>query len=301
MKISFDSVFSECYDRSGTLFAIENQLALLELEDLHNREKRAEKYPIRISVSSLMLVVSGQMDISVDYRPYQVKQGMIMQLTMDNVIEKIAHSPDFKGYQLLFSPELKSEIMAQTSGVRLSKSNQLKRSFPILELHDVAYKDLLNRFECIKKYMLDENHLYRTAIIINEIINLHYEIDSLRRVVHGYEDVKTDRNEALREQFRELLLKKCKVHHDVHFYAEELCVTSDYLSRVIREYDGQSAMKWIVNAVITEAKIMLRLPSKTIGQIAIELNYPDQSTFGKFFKRHVGISPAEYRRELQYW
>ncbi len=81
-----------------------------------------------------------------------------------------------------------------------------------------------------------------------------------------------------------------------HFYADKLCVTSDYLSKVVREYDGQSAAKWIINAVITEAKILLREPDKTINQIAIELNFPDQSTFGKFFKRNTGLSPLSTRK-----
>ena len=75
-------------------------------------------------------------------------------------------------------------------------------------------------------------------------------------------------------------------------------MTADYLSKVIREYDGQSAIKWIANAVIIEAKFLLREPEKNIQQVAMELNFPDQSTFGKFFKRYAGKSPAEYRREL---
>ena len=58
------------------------------------------------------------------------------------------------------------------------------------------------------------------------------------------------------------------MHREVTFYADKLCVTSDYLSKVVREYDGQSAAKWIINAVITEAKILLREPDKTINQIA---------------------------------
>ena len=58
----------------------------------------------------------------------------------------------------------------------------------------------------------------------------------------------------------------------------------------------KSAAKWIINAVITEAKILLREPDKTINQIAIELNFPDQSTFGKFFKRNTGLSPLEYKK-----
>ena len=73
--------------------------------------------------------------------------------------------------------------------------------------------------------------------------------------------------------------------------------TPDYLSKIIRECDEQSALKWITNAVVTEAKLLLRRPDMNVSQVAIELNFPDQSTFGKFFKRNTGMAPARYRAD----
>lgn len=298
MEETFNVIFSECFEQAGTLYSFKGQLALLELEGLRNSENKSEKYPIRLKMSTLMLVVDGEINISVDYLSYTLKKNMVMQLTIDNIIENITYSSDFKGFQMLFSQELKTEIMAQTVGVHLPRAKQLKRNYPIQELKHVEFEMVLNRILCIKKYMLDETHIYRTSIIKNEIINLHQELDNCRWKMYGNGDIKVLRNETLREQFRELLLQKCKEHHDVSFYAAELFVTPDYLSRVIREFDGQSAMKWITNAVVTEAKILLRQPDKSINQIAVELNFPDQSTFGKFFKRCMEVSPAEYRKSL---
>ena len=97
-----------------------------------------------------------------------------------------------------------------------------------------------------------------------------------------------------------LLLENCRKHRDVNFYAQKLCITADYLSKLVREYDGQSALKWISNAVITEAKILLRQPDYSIYQIALELNFPDQSTFGKFFKRNTGMTPVQYKANCHY-
>lgn len=133
-------------------------------------------------------------------------------------------------------------------------------------------------------------------MIRNEVACLQMELGHIRNRKHGNDLPELPRNELLRERFWELLLKNCKAHRDVGYYARELCITPDYLSKVVREYDGQSAMKWVVNAVITEAKILLRQPEKTINQIASELNFTDQSTFGKFFKRYTGQSPKQFRK-----
>jgi AraC-like DNA-binding protein len=65
---------------------------------------------------------------------------------------------------------------------------------------------------------------------------------------------------------------------------------------VIKENSNMSATEWIDNSVILEARAMLKSTNMTIQQISEELNFPSQTFFGKFFKRVVGVSPKEYRK-----
>ena len=218
---------------------------------------------MQLEASSLILVVSGEMQIEVDYLPYTLKRSTVMQLLADNIIGNVSHTPGFRGYLLLFSPELKQEIMSLTSSIRLPEAGNLKRLYPEQSLTDDECAIVLNRIE--RKY--------------------------------GEREISFSRNEIIRQRFHELLLGNCRKHRDVGFYAQELCVTPDYLSKIIRECDGQSALKWITNAVVTEAKLLLRRPDMNVSQVAIELNFPDQSTFGKFFKRNTGMAPARYRAD----
>ena len=87
-----------------------------------------------------------------------------------------------------------------------------------------------------------------------------------------------------------------KEQHVVTFYAEKLFITPQYLSLILKELTGKSANKWIDDALIVEAKILLKAPQATVQQVADMLHFSDQSTFGKFFKKHMGISPMEYRK-----
>jgi AraC-like DNA-binding protein len=81
------------------------------------------------------------------------------------------------------------------------------------------------------------------------------------------------------------------------FYADRMCFTPKYLSKVIKENSGKSANSWIDDYVILEAKAMLKSTNMTVQQINDELNFPSQSFFGKYFKRIVGVSPKEYKRK----
>ena len=88
----------------------------------------------------------------------------------------------------------------------------------------------------------------------------------------------------------------CKEQHVVSFYAEQLYITPQYLSLILKELTGRSANKWIDEALMQEAKILLKAPQATVQQVAVALHFSDQSTFGKFFKKHAGMSPMEYRK-----
>ena len=104
------------------------------------------------------------------------------------------------------------------------------------------------------------------------------------------------RKEELFDDFQTLLWEHCKKNRNVKFYADKLCITTQYLSSILKEQSGKSASRWIHEALITEAKGMLKSPRVNVQQVANELNFPDQSTFGKFFKKHTGTTPMTFRK-----
>ena len=84
-------------------------------------------------------------------------------------------------------------------------------------------------------------------------------------------------------------------HRNVGFYADKLCLTPKYLSRVVRDVTGRSAPEWIDAFVILEAKNLLKYSGLAIKEIVYKLSFPNQSVFYKFFKSRTGMTPSEYR------
>ena len=74
-------------------------------------------------------------------------------------------------------------------------------------------------------------------------------------------------------------------------------LTAKYLSTVVKQSSGKSAVEWIEKYVTLDAITQLTSTSRTIKEIAYDLNFPSQSFFGKYFCRVVGVSPAKYRSE----
>lgn len=296
MEQVVDLALPEYFERISAEATFQEQLSVIDMDNSRRSPVQVKNYPIRLKGYSLIFVLSGEITIGINYLSHTLKKNTVMQVYPDDIIEHTAYSADFKGYLIIHSAELKKEIMAMTSGIRLQQAGQLKKLHTRQELNEEESLRLRKQVELIKSYIPDKEHVYHSYVIKNQIINLFFDLDNCRWHRYGDGELGLSRSETLRQRFRELLMEECRMHREVTFYADKLCVTPDYLSKVVREYDGQSAAKWIINAVITETKILLREPDKTISQIAMELNFPDQSTFGKFFKRNTGLSPLEYKK-----
>jgi len=99
--------------------------------------------------------------------------------------------------------------------------------------------------------------------------------------------------------FIELLSTYHSKERELRFYAEKMCITPKYLSTIVLRVSGKKAVEWIADFVILEAKSMLRYSGMNVQEIARHLNFPTQSSFGKYFKSQVGLSPSEYLNDKQ--
>ena len=96
-----------------------------------------------------------------------------------------------------------------------------------------------------------------------------------------------------------LVHEHCAREREVTFYADRLCISTRYLSTIVRNISHGSAKEFIDQAVVLEIKVMLQSTDLSVQEIAYRLRFPDQSYLGRFFKKHTGESPTEYRNSKQ--
>ena len=103
------------------------------------------------------------------------------------------------------------------------------------------------------------------------------------------------RQEDLFSRFMDLLSEHVTRELSVSFYASRLCITTKYLSTVVRQVSGKTPTVWIKEKIISEMKYRLCCTQATIKEISYSLNFPNNSFFGKYFKAETGVSPSRYR------
>jgi AraC-like DNA-binding protein len=200
-------------------------------------------------------------------------------------------SEDLEGFFLIMSKHFANSLltnMQKRYSLRLSFSDNLCISLDVSEL-----ESMLDYYDLLKKTQRIGNLSIRREIAKHLTLAFYHALTYQSLILPN--KIPQSRGDVLMDRFIKLVEENFREQRDIGFYADRLCLTPKYLSKVIKESSGALAGEWIDNYVVLEAKVLLKSTCMTIQQISDEMNFPSQSFFGKYFKRVVGMSPKEYR------
>lgn len=92
------------------------------------------------------------------------------------------------------------------------------------------------------------------------------------------------------------LVRGCfQQHRNLGFYAAELCVSPSHLQAVVKKISGKNPTTLIQHQLLRQAKYLLADTTENVSEIAYQLHFSDPFAFSKFFKKHTGCAPSQYR------
>lgn len=103
----------------------------------------------------------------------------------------------------------------------------------------------------------------------------------------------------LANRFKELVFKHIRTKHLVSDYASLLHISPNHLNRVIKQVTGKSPTKWIDDALMLEARVLLYQTDLSMSEVADELGIHDQSYFSRLFKKYAGVTPLVFRKMIE--
>lgn len=286
--IDFDSLKSR-------LYMYESYQADILVADLNSQDVFLND-PVRVNALQVLLVLEGSIDLSIDYVLFQASTNTVVTIMPTHITKVMKYSPNFKGRLMAVSRAFLEQSMMPNHSSSMIQYMKIRKN-PTILLQELEIKTLDESMLRLRQTILQTSHHLQRLLIQNTLMGFFIEMGNIFSERKEYNTPPSlTRKEELFESFLRILYMYCKEQHVVSFYAEQLYITPQYLSLILKELTGRSANKWIDEALMQEAKILLKAPQATVQQVADALHFSDQSTFGKFFKKHAGMSPMEYRK-----
>lgn len=259
--------------------------------------------PRRPKYHLVIIVLEGNIQIIINGEEFSFGKNTYINLPTWSDIYEIRYDKDFHAMATATDRSVVEDIFQNRNPFPLDFRFRIDHSIggEIIDKEDinVLKRDISNMIMALS----DKDHLFAEEINYAYFYILLTDMADMmwKRYDKGVPSHHTEmsRSDGIMKDFAELLVKHVHKETSVEFYAEKLCISKQYLSLIVKD-KTRVTIGTIISAMRAEAAArLLRNPRNTIQQVAEELSFADQSSFGKFFKKHTGLSPLKYRQNLR--
>ena len=263
------------------------------LYDIHNLP--LWDYHFKPGVIMCMFCNSGYVEANINTKKWKFGKNSLHIVQPTQTVQYISVSEDFSASLFFLSIPFINNL-----GLNAKESSNIFLNLmenPVLMMNCTEERFLDNYYAQIRMIAKMDKNPYQIEIAKHSFLMFFYATCDLEN--YSEKITTLSRTDSYFETFHNTLVKYYRESREVSFYADKLCLNSKYLSTIIKEKTGKSVSEWIDYYVISEAKALLKGNGTTVQEVSNDLGFPDQSSFGKYFKRHVGLSPKEYKQGVK--
>lgn len=248
--------------------------------------------PLQHSGCTILICTKGYAVISFNLHKQILRKGNIALIFADNICVVEQVSQNLSVHYVVFSGELFDEATFTLSFSFFDTASENTILYPSPSQHQAvkSWEQQINwiagRSPSKASRLLMRNYLQSFFVALEQELTetpstLEKNINSPRRFFI---------------QFCNLLVDHCHKEHGVKFYADKLCITPYYLYKITYSTIKMSPKELINSQLILEIKMLLSSTYLSIKEISQKLGFEEPSYLSRFFRRHTGKSPTEFRQ-----
>ena len=289
MKELRKRVLKEPEAQSHTIY---NDGELAFCKDLHDIQSFL---PLLLDVHAIVLVLEGKIVIDINGASYEVRKNDLLICPPNNIIEKGLTSYDIKVCSIFASSAYMQRILPMTENTWDFKL--LFEKTPLCSLLPEEVKVFCQYYDLLCSKVQQATPASK-KVIDTLVLAFFYDMKNLleRRMTYPKPHPFTS-GELLFKRFIGLLESSYPKQRTVSYYADCLNISPKYLSAVCKQIGKQCPSAIIDSYVLKDIEYLMRHSQKSIKEIACELDFPNLSFFGKYVKKHCGMSPKCYREK----
>jgi AraC-like DNA-binding protein len=242
------------------------------------------------SVYALNLLVRGSVKAHINHQLYEIAAPSFSSILINQILNVVETSEDMVQYVLSYSPQFAEDLHLSFSGDAHVRAYMR----PVLPMTEQQMRVVLHYIDLLCEVIQTPDVSNAREVALNLVRSMVY-------FVYGLYDnsfsklYKLSRSEELAGRFLALVEMHCHEHHSIDWYAKEMCLTPQYIANVVKQVTGRSTGECINYNLVRQAKVLLLTTSLSVQQISDRLGFQNQSHFGTFFRRSVGMSPRAFR------
>lgn len=277
--------------------------------------------PQVLTYGAILICRKGKAMLNVNYKDWELYEGAVITLFPNDVVE-LKVDGDCKSPQTengdCKSPETengdcKSPQTANSFQVEILKYNPSLLREASLQLEQTVYSSLREdrcrqdtpvvtniingMFGLLKVYFDQSECTCISQLVLCQLkaffIGFHEYLQ--RNPQYRPDEVKSYRVRELFNRFMMLLERDYKISRDVNYYAEQMNISSKYLTNIVNQVTGHTPKTIIDQYVILQLKMHLKRTTQSIKEMAWEFHFADVSFFCRYFKKHTGLTPQQIR------
>lgn len=247
------------------------------------------------STYTIKYVIDGAKHYNIDNQYLKVSKNQYLILNNSKIITEAKKGT--KGLSLFLSPKLINEI----SHFYLGYNPSIKFLEIIQRSSNQKVKNLLDKIvylyesdQALLNLQMDDLFITISELIIQEQVSIDNDFKRLKIVKHN---TKRELYKSIIET-KQYLNDNFKAKISLETISKDIGVSKYYLHRLFKEINGKTPLEYLTSIRIENAKNKLQYSKDSIFEIAITSGFDNTAYFSNIFKKHIGLSPTQFRKAL---
>lgn len=284
------------------LYNIRNLDGLLMAAEISGEEFSCLKnFQINIpkDAESLIAITDGEISMEINGKEYTGSAGSIFVLFDFQTLSDVKMTKNFRAFHIIGLKEFaRRPLFNLQEHINANLIIDLLAIFPIIFSRG-DFEELIIDIKRIIYDLSRKYYIYLQNLIQNDAATIVFDIfNRIERATKLRAD-HPDRNLEIVLQFIDNVIKNCKKERRINYYAERAFLSPNHFSKIIKNTIGKSASEIIHYEVIVQCEKLLSDHKLQLTEISEIMNFSEAAEFSRYFKKHTGITPNQFRISLK--
>ncbi|WP_238300000.1 helix-turn-helix domain-containing protein [Polaribacter irgensii] len=264
-----------------------------KMEDIYVKRNGQSDVPHRHNYYTVLIIKQAKGSHIIDFNSYELSEKQLFFIAPGQV-HQIIETEKPKGYAMTFSNQFLIENSIPLAFISSLNLFQSYGQTPPLLTNKKQFKLIENFTNQVFTYATS-NAQMKDLSIGAYLKLLLIECNNICSINPIETEIDSSGDHLIRK-FKESVDAHFKKEHATSFYANVIHITTDHLTRTVKNKIGQTAKQYIQSRIITEAKRLLYFTELSNKEIGYELGFNAPANFSAFFKKHTQLSPSSFKK-----